>query len=59
MKYEYKEKVLENLNAINSRIKVISEMITGEREANTKEAVRLSAEIEKLVELSTNIVDLS
>ena len=49
----------ENLEAITKRAKVITEMLKGERPANQAEAVKLSNEIEKLVELTTNIVDLS
>ena len=49
----------ENLEAITKRAKVIAEMLKGERPANQTEAVKLSNEIEKLVELTTNLVDLS
>ena len=59
MKQEYKMRAQENLEAITKRAKVISEMLKGERPANQAEAVKLSNEIEKLVELTTNIVDLS
>jgi hypothetical protein len=34
-------------------------MLNGERPANQTEAIKLSKEIERLVELTTNIVDLS
>jgi hypothetical protein len=34
-------------------------MLNGERPANQAEAIKLSNEIERLVELTTNIVDLS
>ena len=59
MKQEYKMRAQENLEAITKRAKVIAEMLKGERPANQTEAVKLSNEIEKLVELTTNIVDLS
>jgi hypothetical protein len=59
MKPEYKQKAQENLEAILKRAKVISEMLHGERPANEEEAKRLAREIERLVELTTNIVDLS
>jgi hypothetical protein len=59
MKPEYKMRAQENLEAITKRAKVIAEMLKGERPANQTEAVKLSNEIEKLVELTTNIVDLS
>ena len=59
MKTEYKNRAQENLEAIAKRAKVISEMLKGERPANPAEAIKLSSEIERLVELTTNIVDLS
>lgn len=59
MKPEYKNRAQENLEAISKRAKVISEMLNGERPANEEEAKRLAREIERLVELTTNIVDLS
>ena len=59
MKQEYKMRAQENLEAITKRAKVIAEMLKGERPANQVEAIKLSNEIEKLVELTTNIVDLS
>ena len=62
------EKILENyeraklkvnLESIAKRAKVISEMLRGERPANQAEATKLATEIERLVELTQNIVDLS
>lgn len=59
MKPEYKLKAQENLEAISNRVSVISEMLNGERPANQAEAIKLSKEIQKLTELTQNIVDLS
>ncbi len=59
MKPEYKMRAQEHLEAITKRNKVISEMLSGERPANQAEAIKLSKEIEKLIELTTNIIDLS
>ena len=59
MKPEYKIKAQENLEAVTKRAKVITEMLSGERPANQDEALRLSKEIERLVELTQNIVDLA
>lgn len=58
MKPEYKIRAQENLEAIAKRASVISEMLEGKRPANPAEAIKLSKEIERLVELTTNIVDL-
>jgi hypothetical protein len=59
MKPEYKQRAQEHLEAITKRAKVINEMLKGERPANQEEAIKLATEIERLVELTTNIVDLS
>jgi len=59
MKPEYKMRAQENLEAITKRAKVISEMLNGERPVNQDEAKKAAKEIERLVELTTNIVDLS
>jgi hypothetical protein len=59
MKPEYKIRTQENLEAIAKRAKIISEMLNGERPVNQDEAKRTIKEIERLVELTTNIVDLS
>jgi len=59
MKPEYKNRVQEHLEAISKRAKIISEMMEGKRPANPAEAIKLTKEIERLVELTTNIVDVS
>jgi hypothetical protein len=59
MKSEYKMRAQEHLEAIAKRAKIISEMLNGERPVNQEEAKKASKEIERLVELTTNIVDLS
>ena len=59
MKPEYKEKALENLNGINNRIATIKGMMEGTQPANPSEAIRLAREIERLIELTSNIVDIA
>lgn len=59
MKPEYKEKALENINGISNRIVTIKGMMEGTHPANQQEAIRLAREIEKLLELTSNIVDLA
>ena len=59
MKPEYKMRAQEHLEAIAKRNKVINEMLEGQRPVNQAEAIKTTKEIEKLVELVTNIVDLS
>lgn len=59
MKPEYKEKALENLSGINNRIATIKGMMEGTKPANPSEAIRLAREIERLIELTSNIVDIA
>jgi hypothetical protein len=59
MKPEYKMRAQEHLEAISKRNKIIAEMLAGERPVNQAEAIKTTKEIEKLVEMVTNIVDLS
>ncbi len=59
MKPEYKMRAQEHLEAISKRAKIISEMLEGQRPVNQAEAIKITKEIERLVELTTNIVDLS
>jgi len=59
MKPEYKEKALENLNGIANRAVTIKDMMEGKRPANQAEAIRLVREIERLAELTSNVVDIA
>jgi hypothetical protein len=59
MKPEYKIRVSENLEAILKRTSILSEMMEGKRMPNTQDAIKMNKEIEKLVELTQNIIDLS
>jgi len=59
MKPEYKEKALGSIEAIEKRISVIREMMEGKRPADQKLAVQYAKEIERAVELTRNIVDIS
>jgi hypothetical protein len=59
MKPEYKNRVQEHLEAITKRAKIVSQMVEGVRPVNQEEAMKSLKEIERLVELTTNIVDVS
>jgi hypothetical protein len=59
MKPEYKNRVQEHLEAITKRAKIVSQMMEGVRPVNQEEAKKSLKEIERLVELTTNIVDVS
>jgi hypothetical protein len=59
MKPEYKEKALSYIDGINSRTKVIKEMLEGNRPANQQQAIQLTIEIDRLLEQTQNLIDLS
>jgi hypothetical protein len=59
MKFEYKERVLENLNSIDKRVVILLEMLSGKRYSSEEEAIRLLKEISKLVEMSNDVVNIS
>jgi len=59
MKPEYKSRAQENLDAINKRSIVIGEMLSGVRPADTKEAIRMTVEIARLIEQTQSLIDIS
>jgi hypothetical protein len=59
MKPAYKEKALGNIEAIEKRIAVIKDMMEGSRPADQKLALQYAKEIERAIELTRNIVDIS
>jgi hypothetical protein len=59
MKPEYKEKALSYMEGVQNRTKAIQEMMQGKRPANQEQAIRLTMEIERLLEQTKNIVELS
>jgi hypothetical protein len=59
MKAEYKERALEQLSGIEKRANTVLEMMEGKQPANQQNAIKLTKEILRLVELNKNIVDIS
>ena len=59
MKPEHKEKLLSHLEGIESSSKMIQMMLEGTKPANQETALQLTRKIERLLELSRTIVDLS
>jgi hypothetical protein len=59
MKPEYKEKALSYMDGIQNRTKTIQEMLEGTRPSSQSDAIRLTKEIERLLEQARNIVELS
>ena len=59
MKPEHKEKALTYIESIENHNKVITEMLNGNRPSNQTEALRLSNQIERLLERTKTLVDLA
>jgi hypothetical protein len=59
MKPEHKEKALSHIEGIENHNKVIKGMLDGSRPSNQKEALRLTHQIERLLELTKNLVELA
>ena len=59
MKPEYKEKALSYMDGVENRTKTIQEMLEGKRPSSQADAIRLTKEIERLLEQARNIVELS
>mgnify|MGYP003338276444 CR=1 FL=1 len=59
MKPEHQEKALTHLDAIANHTKVVKEMLDGSRPANQQEALRLTNQIERLLELTKTLVELA
>ena len=56
MKAEYKEKVEQYLEGILNSNKVIAEMLEGKRPSNQSDAIKLTKKIERLLELTGNLI---
>ena len=54
MKNEYRDKVIDSLDIITMRTKVISDMIEGKKKANPQDAVKCCKEIDDLIERIKN-----
>ena len=59
MKPAYKEKALNHIEGIESRLIKIQEMLEGKRPSNQSDAIKLAKEITYLLNLAKNIVELS
>ena len=56
MKAEYKEKIEGYLEGILNSNKVIAEMLEGKRPSNQADALKLTKKIERLLELTGNLI---
>lgn len=59
MKPEYKEKALSYMDGVENRTKTIQEMLEGKRPSSQADAIRLTKEIERLLEQARGLVELS
>jgi hypothetical protein len=59
MKPEHKEKALSHIDGIENHNKVIKGMLDGSRPSNQQEALRLTNQIERLLELTRTLVELA
>jgi hypothetical protein len=59
MKPEYKNKSVEMLNGVDTRIDKILEMLQGVRPADQKLAIQIAKEIKLSIEKVTQLVELS
>jgi hypothetical protein len=54
MKNEYRDKVIDSLDIITMRTKLISDMIEGKKQANPQDAIKCCKEIDELIERIKN-----
>ena len=59
MKIEHQNKALTHIEALENHNKVIRGMLDGSRPANQQEALRLTNQIERLLQLTKNLVELA
>ena len=59
MKPEHKEKALTHIEGIENHNKVIKGMLDGSRPSNQQEALRLTNQIERLLEMTKTLVELA
>jgi hypothetical protein len=59
MKSEHKERLLSYLEGIGNSSKMIEMMLSGNKPADTELALDLTRQIERLLELSKTIADIS
>jgi hypothetical protein len=56
MKNEYRDKVIDSLDIITIRTKVISDMIEGKKQASPADAIKYCKEIDDLIERIKNTI---
>jgi hypothetical protein len=59
MKPEHKEKALTHIESVENHNKVIRGMLDGSRPSNQQEALRLTNQIERLLEMTKTLVELA
>jgi hypothetical protein len=59
MKPEHKQKALTHIESVENHTKVIKEMLEGKRPSDQQDALRLTNQIERLLELTKTLVELA
>jgi|TARA_Y100000389_G_scaffold192151_1_gene219299 hypothetical protein len=59
MKPEHKQKALTHIESVENHNKVIKGMLDGSRPSNQEDALRLTNQIERLLQLTKNLVELA
>jgi hypothetical protein len=59
MKPEHKEKALTYIESVENHNKVIKGMLDGSRPSDQNEALRLTIQIERLLEMTKTLVELA
>lgn len=55
---KFKQRIQDNNEAINQRLRIVLDMMKGARPANNAEAIRLLEEVKNLVEGNSDLLDL-
>jgi hypothetical protein len=55
---KFKQRIQDNNEAINQRLRIVLDMMKGARPANNTEAIRLLEEVKNLVEGNNDLLDL-
>jgi hypothetical protein len=59
MKPEHKQKALTHIESVENHTQVIKEMLEGKRPSDQQDALRLTNQIERLLELTKTLVELA
>jgi regulator of protease activity HflC (stomatin/prohibitin superfamily) len=55
---KFQQRIIDNNDAVKQRIRIVLDMMNGNRPANNVEAIRLLEEVRKLVDTNNDLVTL-